>query len=456
MTVKELLSAVGGELIAGAPEETFSDVSTDSRTIPAGALFVPLVGERFDGHDYIEKALASGAAGCLCARAPERVPQGGFCIRVGDTLAALGALAAWYRMQFALPVVQITGSVGKTTCKEMIASVLAQRYETLKTEANYNNEIGTPQTLLRLEARHGAAVIETGMDHAGQIRYLGSLVRPTIAVITNVGDMHIEFLGSRENILRAKCEIFEHLAPDGLALMNGDDPLLNTVSVPQRTVRFGRSEGCAVRVTDVDDRGMDGVRCTVTTEKARYALAIPAPGEHMIYAAAAAVAAGEALGLTAEEITRGIAAYEPAGARMRVERLAGGRIVLNDSYNAGPQSMAAGLRTLAKTDAVRRIAMLGDMKELGTLTAQAHRDIGALVGELGLDALLCVGPACRDHMAPAARAAGCADVRWYEKKEDAYADLTAALCPGAAVLLKASHFSGRFDLIADYLRDYPF
>ena len=163
-----------------------------------------------------------------------------------------------------------------------------------------------------------------------------------------------------------------------------------------------------------------------------------------------------AIEVTPEEIVRGVAAYVPSGARMRVERLRDGRIVLNDSYNAGPQSMAAALRTLANTDAVRRIAMLGDMKELGAHTERGHREIGALVGELGIDTLLCVGEACRDFMAPEAKAAGCADVRWYEKKEDAYADLTAALCPNAAVLLKASHFSGRFDLIADYLREYPF
>ena len=454
VTVNELVSAVHGELLRGDGALRVDTFSTDSRTIAAGEVFVPIVGERFDGHDYIAQALAAGAAGCLCAKAPETLPEGKFCVLTDDTRLALKRLATWYRAQFTLPIVQITGSVGKTSTKEMVAGVLAERYRTVKTEKNYNSDLGVPQTVFRIDETTEAAVIETGMDGAGQIRYLGEIVRPHIALITNIGDMHIEFLGSRENILKAKCEIFENLDPDGIAVLNGDDPLLNTVSVPQRAIRCGSGENCAVRVSGVVDRGADGVDCVVTTARSRYALRIPAPGAHMAYAAAMAVAVGEELGLTSEEIIRGVAAYEPSGERMRVERLRGGRVVLNDSYNAGPQSMASALKTLANTAAARRIAVLGDMKELGARTGSAHREIGALVGELGIDTLLCVGEFCRDYMAPGAKAAGCADVRWYAKREDAYGDLTEALCPNAAILLKASHFSGRFDLIADYLRDY--
>ena len=456
ITVNELTAAVEGTLLCGDGAQRVDTFSTDSRTVGTGEVFVPIVGERFDGHDYMEKAMEAGAAGCLCARAPEHVPAGKFCVLTDDTRLALKRLATWYRAQFDLPVVQITGSVGKTTTKEMVASVLSQRHRTVRTDANFNSDLGVPQTLFRIDDTTEAAVVETGMDHFGEIRYLGEMVRPHIALITNIGDMHIEFLGSRQGILKAKSEIFENLDPDGVAILNGDDELLNTVSVPQRIVRCGKSEGCGVRVSDVRDHGVEGVECTVTTARSRYELRIPAPGVHMIYAASMALAVGEELGLSPEEITRGVASYEPSGARMRVEKLAGGRIVLNDSYNAGPQSMAAALRTLAATDAVRRIAMLGDMKELGGRTESGHREIGELVGALGIDTLLCVGEACRDYMAPAAKAAGCADVRWYAKKEDAYGDLTGALCEGAAVLLKASHFSGRFDLIADYLREYPF
>lgn len=456
ITVNELVAAVCGELLYGDGALRVDSFSTDSRTIATGEVFVPIVGEHFDGHDYMEQALAAGAVGCLCARAPEDVPEGKFCVLTDDTRLALKRLAIWYRAQFTLPVVQITGSVGKTSTKEMVAAVLAERYRTVKTEKNYNSDLGVPQTIFCMDETTEAAVVETGMDGAGQIRYLGEMVRPHIALITNIGDMHIAFLGSRENILKAKCEIFEHLDLDGIAVLNGDDPLLSTVSIPQRIIRCGSGETCDVRVSGVVDKGIDGVDCVVTTARARYELHIPAPGAHMVYAASMAIAVGEELGLTSEEIARGVAAYKPSGERMRAERLKDGRVVLNDSYNAGPQSMASALQTLSNTAAARRIAVLGDMKELGARTEGAHREIGALVGALGIDTLLCVGESCRDYMAPEAKAAGCADVRWYEKKEDAYGDLTEALCPNAAVLLKASHFSGRFDLIADYLRAYPF
>ena len=339
ITVKELLAAVHGELLQGDETAQILGVNTDSRTVKAGEVFVPLVGERFDGHDYIEKAISAGAEGCLCARVPETLLPGKFYIKVPDTLLALKDLAAWYRAQFSIPFVQVTGSVGKTTTKEMIASVLDVKFHTLKTAANYNNEIGTPQTLLGLSHAHQAAVIETGMDRAGQIRYLGEMVKPDIAVITNVGDMHIEYLGSRENILKAKCEIFENLKKDGLAVLNGDDELLNTVSLPQKTLRCGLSEHCDVRVSEVEDLGIDGIRCVVTTAKERYALSIPVPGKHMVYSAAMAAAIGEYLGETKEEIERGAAAYEPAGSRMHVITFSENRRLLDDCYNAGPQSM---------------------------------------------------------------------------------------------------------------------
>ena len=236
MTIPEIISAVDGTWLnprKGAAPVTA--VCTDSRKIAPGCLFLPWVGERFDGHDFIDKALDAGAAGCLCARRPELLRPDKFYIQVADTRLALRALASAYRKKFPIPVVQITGSAGKTTTKEMIASVLSRHFLTLKTEANYNNEIGTPQTLLRLMPEHQAAVIETGMNHFGEIRYLGEMVRPDIAVISNIGDAHIEHLGSREGILKAKSEIFENLKPEGLAVLNGDDALLNTLDLPFRS-----------------------------------------------------------------------------------------------------------------------------------------------------------------------------------------------------------------------------
>lgn len=309
-TAQEIAAAVGGRLLQSGGSIT--RVSTDSRDIRTGDLFVPLVGERFDGHAYLDMALSKGAAGCLCAAAPETLLPDKFYIAVEDTERALGDLAGWYRRKFHIPVVQVTGSAGKTTTKEMLAAVLGQHFNTLKTLANYNNFIGTPQTLFRLEQGHEATVIETGMDHFGQIARMGEMVQPTVAVITNVGDAHIGNLdGTRQGVLRAKSEIFEHLAPDGLAVLNGDDPLLNTLDLPFKTLRCGEGAGCNVRVTDVAERGIEGVSCTVTTEKDSYALSIPSPGRFMIYSASMGVAIGEQLGLSKQEIIDGVAAYTP-------------------------------------------------------------------------------------------------------------------------------------------------
>lgn len=433
-TVAALCAAVGGKLLSGDSAAVVTGVTTDSRAASDGQLFIPLTGERFDGHAYIDSALSAGAAGCLTARVPETMQPGKFYIQVADTRLALKALAAWYRSRFTLPVVQITGSAGKTTTKEMVAAVLSRRYDTLKTQANFNNDIGTPLTLLGLAPQHQAAVIETGMNHFGEIRYLGEMVRPDIAVITNVGDAHIENLGNtRQGILQAKCEIFENLAPDGIAVLNGDDPLLGTVTLPQTILRCGRGEGCSVRVTDVDDRGIEGIACTVTTARASYRLATASPGGFMIYPMAMAAAIGEALGLTGEEITAGVAAYVPTGSRMHIIHLPEERLLIDDCYNANPQAMTEALRLLAVTQTRRRAAVLGDMGELGELTVSAHRAIGALTGELHLDSVIAIGEKARDIASAAPNA------QWFPSVEDALPAVRAAFTGGTAMLVKASH-----------------
>ena len=431
-TARELCAAVGGTLLqdSGAP---VTGVTTDSRAVQPGQLFIPLVGERFDGHAYISKALEGGAAGCLTAAAPETLLPGKLYIQVADTRLALKALASWYRDKFDLPVVQVTGSAGKTTTKEMIASVLSQRYNTLRTEGNFNNDIGAPLTLLRLMPEHQAAVIETGMNHFGEIRYLGEMVRPDIAVITNVGDAHIENLGNtRQGILRAKCEIFENLTPEGIAVLNGDDELLNTVTLPRTILRCGVGDGCGVRVTDIDDRGLEGMACTVTIEGEHYRLTTSAPGHYMVYPMAMAAAIGRRLGLTGEEIAAGAAAYTTVGSRMHLIRLPGERLVIDDCYNANPQSMAEGLRMLAASPARHRVAVLGDMGELGQLTAQAHRDMGALTRRLGLTAVA-VGEKMHALTETDPQA------QWFATVEEAMPAIRQLFTPGTAVLVKASH-----------------
>ena len=442
-TVQQLCAAVGGTLLqeSGA---VVTEVSTDSRSIPNRALFVPLVGERFDGHDYLDAALEGGASGCLTAKKPASLLDGKFYIQVSDTLEALKALAAWYRAKFDIPMVQVTGSAGKTTTKEMIAAVLSQRFSTLKTQANFNNAIGTPLTLLNLARSHQAAVIETGMNHFGEIRYLGEMVRPTVAVITNVGDAHIENLGgTRQGILQAKCEIFENLQPGGLAVLNGDDELLSGLTLPFETVLCGQHKRCGVRVANVAEHGIDGVTCTVTTARDVYEVSIPSPGAYMIYPAAMAIAIGEHLGLTKAEMLAGIAAYRPVGSRMHLVRCSNDRIIIDDCYNANPQAMAEALRILAQTEHPRRMAVLGDMGELGDLTEQAHRDMGTLARTLGLNTVVAIGP-----KAKAIQEAD-PDALWFSTVTEALPAIRAAFTAGTAVLVKASHAMHFTDIVKD-------
>lgn len=438
MTVKEIIAAVDG--VWRNPWEgnpSVSQVCTDSRKITPGCLFLPWVGERFDGHDFIDAALEAGAAGCLCARVPDTLREGKFYIQVPDTRLALRALAAAYRNRFSIPVVQITGSVGKTTTKEMIASVLSAKLRVLKTPENFNNDIGTPLTLLGLGPEHEAAVIETGMNHFGEIEYLGEMVRPDIAVISNIGDAHIEFLGSRQGILQAKCEIFTHLKEGGLVVLNGDDPLLDTVSVNYPTVRCGRSERCQARIVELADHGIEGVSCTVVTEKDRYELFISTPGDYLAYSASIAVAVAESLGLNHEEIVRGVADYMPAGSRMRVLRLPGGRVILDDCYNANPQSVAAALEVLARTDCDRKVAVLGDMGELGELTGRAHYNMGALAAMLGVDMVVAIGEKAAKIADGAAQSGS--SVSYFRTREEALPELRQQIRAGTAMLIKASH-----------------
>ena len=438
MTVTEIAAVVSG--VWWNPCEqvpAISAVSTDSRNITPGCLFLPWVGEQYDGHNFIDAALDAGAAGCLCAKLPQDIRPDKFYIKVADTRLALRDMASAYRDKFDIPFVQITGSVGKTTTKEMIAAVLGAKLNVLKTPENFNNDIGTPLTLFGLSPEHQAAVIETGMNHFGEIEYLGAMVRPDIAVISNIGDAHIEYLGSRGGILKAKCEIFEHLKDDGIAILNGDDALLDTVTLPQRIIRCGQSEHCQVRISDILDHGVNGITCTVTSEKDVYHLNIPAPGEHMAYAASIAVAVGEVLGLSKEEIIRGVAAYAPIGSRMHNLRLSDGRVLLDDCYNANPQSVSAALEVLARTECERRVAVLGDMGELGDLTEQAHFNAGALAAMLGIDFVVAIGSKAVKIADGAAM--GGAEVLHFATREEAMPTLREQLQPHTTMLIKASH-----------------
>ncbi len=454
LTLRQLLEAVGGALLGEHADldAAVTEVCTDSRKIQPGCLFIPLEGERFDGHSFINAALEAGAAGCFTARERESYLPGKFYIKVRSTQRALWDLARYYKALFPIPFVAITGSVGKTTTKDMAAAVLGAKFCVHKTEGNFNNDIGVPLTLLKLERCHQVCVVEMGMDHAGEIDYLGRLVEPDMALITNIGDAHIENLGSREEIFKAKCEIFPHLKEDGLAILNGDDPMLASLrgTLPQRTVFVGRGEGLDYAACDLSSDGTAHLNCRVKTPHSQFQADIPALGDHMIYPTLMAAAVGEALGMAPDEIVRGIGAFLPTKMRMNIIRCKGDVVILNDAYNANPQSMRAAAAVLG--DAAhgrRRVAVLGDMKELGPGSEQFHRAVGSYFAQAGTHRLIAVGDLAR-FIAEGARDAGLERADHYPTMEEAKNALSREVRAGATILVKASRAMA-FEKIVDFL-----
>ena len=453
MTIREILDAVGGKLLGefGDINRTVSRVETDSRTIHAGSLFVPLMGERFDGHAYINSALEGGAAGCFTQRERESYLPGKFYIKVDSTQRALRDLARYYKKKFPIPVVALTGSVGKTTTKDMVAAVLGEKYKVLKTEGNLNNEIGVPMTLLRLGSEHEIAVLELGMNHAGEIDYLSAMVEPDAVLMTNIGDSHIEHFGSREKILQAKSEIFRHAKPGAPAVINGDDPLLNTLpgSLPFPFVRVGTGEDLDYRATDLASDGKSRLSCRLSTPKGSFSVEIPALGEHMVYPTLMAAAVGEHFGLTAEEIAAGVLHFAPTKMRMNILHRGDDITILNDTYNANPQSMRAAVEVLSGARGEFKAAVLGDMFELGPLAPALHAGIGEYLAKAGIPCLVAVGQLAK-HIYDAAKAAGVPECRYCEDKEQAKKVLDGLVRPHATILVKASRGMALEELV-DYL-----
>ena len=324
ITLAQLLEAVGGTLLGEYADlnTPILRVDTDSRAIHDGALFIPLVGERFDGHAYINAALEGGAAGCLTVRERESYRPDKFYVKVSNTEKALGDLAAWYKSRFSIPFVAVTGSVGKTTAKDMVAAVLGTKFKVLKTEGNFNNNVGLPLTILRLDRSYQVCVLEMGMDRFGEIDYLGGIVKPEVGIITNIGDAHIERLGSRENIFKAKTEMLPHVKKDGLMVLNGDDEWLSTLrgNCPVPAVFCGRGEGLDYRACLTGGDGLSHIHCRLTTPAMDRDVKIPALGEHMIYPSSIAAAVAEHFGLTPDEIEQGLTQFVPTRMRMNILR----------------------------------------------------------------------------------------------------------------------------------------
>ncbi len=431
-TLQEAAAALG--LPQMQAQATLADVCTDTRKIQPGSLFVCLRGERFDGHSFASPAAQLGAAALLVDHPVDAdVPQ----LVVTDTGKALLQLAGWYRRRFRLPVVGLTGSVGKTTTKEFIALVLGAKYNTLKTQGNLNNEIGVPQMLFRLEDSHTAAVIEMGMNHFGEISRLTRAVAPTVGLITNIGVSHIENLGSRAGILQAKLEILEGMAPDAPLIVNIDNDMLRTVKLGDRPLlTFAIDDQSAdFTATDIAEQGST---TTFTVHHSTFTrpVTIPTVGIHNVYNALAAMAVGYVTGVDPVAAAAALANYVPAGMRQNLVQV-GGVQVIEDCYNASPDSMRAALQTLGKLPVHRRYAVLGAMLELGDYAKEAHTQVGKMAAENGIDGVLAYG-ADAAYIVEAAKQAGLENARLFDTKEALAQSLAQQVQPGDGVLFKGS------------------
>lgn len=433
-----MLSELREVLSCDVPVEAeISCVSTDTRTLPAGCLFLALRGERFDGHHFVEQAIAAGAVAAVTEYPVADCP----CLVVPDTGRALLQIGSFYRKKFHPLLVGVTGSVGKTTTKEMISCVLESAFPTLKTQGNLNNEIGLPKTLMQLEEWHKAAVIEMGMSHFGEISRLSKTAQPEIGVITNIGFSHIENLKSQAGICQAKLEILDGMQPDAPLVVNGDDPFL----APLRSKLSRKVLTYGIHSNVVDVRG-ESLRTEaeqtnfeiVMKDGGRYPVTLSCAGVHNVLNALAAFCVGRLAGIAPEQICCALGQYHTVGLRQNIFRK-GAYTIVADCYNASPDSMRAALTVLGDMPCSgKRIAVLGDMLELGEMSEKLHTMVGKMVSDAGIDRLFCYGDDASAYLAPSAAVKGVQTESYLEKQALCQAVKT-CLQPGDTVLFKASH-----------------
>jgi murE/murF fusion protein len=446
-SVPDLLAATGGTLVTGNRNLTFTDITIDSRTIAKNAVFCAIRGENHDGHRFTAQVLEKGVQGILCAddRLAEladlrnRYPQAAW-ISVPDTTAALGRLGRYHRRRTGVPVVAITGSNGKTSTRNMIAAVLSQQFSVLTTASNYNNDIGLPLTLLRLRPDHAWAVIELGMNHPGEIRYLAGLCEPQVGVITNIGPAHLEFLGSLDGVKRAKGELLEALPAKGLAILNGDDPKCRELekTCPCPVDYFGFAEDAGIRASDITPRE-GGLSFYLDLPESRQAVRMNIAGRFMVANALAAASVGRHLGLSGKQIKAGLESFSPVNGRLNVKQTPSGINIIDDTYNANPGSMAVALDTLVQRAGQQpRFLVLGNMAELGAHAAQLHYELGQKAASATAARLYLAGENA-GSVAAGAHAGGMADGNIFIGDHQAIiADLKQNLKPGDWVLIKGS------------------
>ena len=439
MTIARAAAACGGRLCgAEDPDAELGRVIIDSRAVAPGDLFVAYRGERVDGHDYIGAALEKGAACCLAERLPEGVS--GPVLLVEDVQTALEQIAEAYRAMLSLPVIGITGSVGKTSAKEMISAVLSRRYSVLKTEGNLNNQIGVPMTISRIGREHEIAVVEMGISGFGEMRTLSRIAKPDIGVFTVIGHAHLEFLHDLSGVLAAKTEMLENMAPDAWIVVNGDDELLRDFCCTQKKLPVGLGEHNMLRALAIRQNA-EGTRCMIQGMGRSIEAEIPAFGRHMVYAALEGAAVGILQGLTDEEIAAGIRDFEIVGRRAAVCDT-GCITLVDDSYNANPDSVKCGIDSLLTLPG-RHVCILGDMRELGEDSPAMHFEVGRYVAEKGVDALWTSG----QYGAELTAGAGSIG-RSFESVEALITALPELVKKGDAILVKASR-GARFERISE-------
>lgn len=447
LSVQEILEATEGRLLRGEPSQRIRSFSTDTRTLKPGDLFIPLKGKRFDGHDFLPEAFAKGAIGALFdTQHPPPPPHPStldlVLLQVEDTLQALGEIAKRWRSQFSIPLVAVTGSNGKTTTKEMIRSILAQDRSVLASQGTFNNLVGVPLTLLALAPFHEAVVLELGMNALGEIRRLSEIARPDVGVITNIGEAHLEFLGSMEGVARAKGELLPFLEGEKVAVLNLDDPYCNGL-LPQvrgRLLTFGLNEKADLWAGGIRLRKGGGTTFVLYRGEEAVPVELPATGYHNVYNALAAAAVGCAFDLSLPRIAEGLKRTSLAPMRFERRQLHSGAVLINDAYNANPTSMRAAIETFFHVKEGRKaILVLGDMLELGEASKEAHFRLGQFVARFNPDLLITVGEKSK-QIAKGAVASGLPAERVHPLKDraEARACLHASLSEDTWVLVKAS------------------
>ena len=439
LTLENIARVAGGRYVGPAEKAQVevTSVETDSRKVGEGSLFVAIKGERVDGHRFINQVIDAGAAAVLSEvdLGEQPFPY----VHVESTLQAVKDIAEFYLSQLNIPVVGIAGSVGKTSTKEMTHSVLRQGFNVLKTEGNFNNELGVPLTIFRLRDEQ-MAVLEMGISDFGEMHRLAKIARPNTVIMTNIGCCHLENLIDRDGILKAKTEIFDFLEDDAHIILNGDDDKLATVTCVRgiKPVFFGLDEKHDFWASDLKSLGLKGTACSIHTPVGDFDVTVTMPGKHMVYNALAGAAAGVAYGLSLEQIKAGIEANGSLAGRFHIIET-DNYTIIDDCYNANPVSMKASLEVL-QDGAGRRVAVLGDMGELGADERALHADVGTFAAGLDIDAIYCAGPLCR-ALHDAARDAGFkGDLRHFDSRDEMMDALPALLSRGDTILVKASHF----------------